>query len=114
VTVDDVIHFLLWFRRGARRGLSQEAAVILAYDGCARAMCQSWGVIGLGLAAFALSDFTTTFRFGALMLCLLTVGLAGNLFFLPALVAGPLGRWIAGGRRIATPPASSVRQLDSQ
>jgi hypothetical protein len=56
---------------------------------------QSWGVIGLGLSAFALSSFIPTFRFGALMIGLLTVGLAGNLLFLPALLAGPLGRFIA-------------------
>jgi uncharacterized protein len=58
-------------------------------------MVQSWGVIGLGLAAFALSSFIPTFRFGALMIGLLTVGLIGNLFFLPALLAGPLGVLIA-------------------
>jgi predicted RND superfamily exporter protein len=95
VTIDDVIHFLLWFRRGIERGLAAPAAVELAYAGCARAMVQSWGVIGLGLSAFALSSFIPTFRFGALMISLLTIGLIGNLFFLPALLAGPLGRLIA-------------------
>ena len=95
VTIDDVIHFVLWFRRGIARGLAVPAAVELAYAGCGRAMVQSWGVIGLGLAAFALSTFIPTFRFGALMIGLLTVGLAGNLLLLPALLAGPLGRIIA-------------------
>src|SRR6185369_2384433 len=95
VTIDDVIHFVLWFRRGIEQGLSVREAVKLAYAGCGRAMVQSWGVIGLGLSAFALSSFILTFRFGALMIGLLTVGLAGNLLFLPALLAGPLGRLIA-------------------
>lgn len=95
VTIDDVIHFVLWFRRGVAQGRSVQGAVELAYAGCGRAMVQSWGVIGLGLAAFAFSSFIPTFRFGALMLGLLTVGLAGNLLFLPALLAGPLGRIIA-------------------
>ena len=81
VTIDDVIHFVLWFRRGIERGLSAPQAVKLAYAGCGRAMVQSWGVIGLGLSAFALSTFIPTFRFGALMIGLLTVGLVGNLFF---------------------------------
>jgi hypothetical protein len=58
-------------------------------------MIQSWGIIGVGLAAFALSSFVPTFRFGMLMLLLLTAGLFGNLLFLPALLAGPVGRWIA-------------------
>jgi predicted RND superfamily exporter protein len=95
VTVDDVIHFVLWFRRGIARGLTVSRAVLLAYEGCARAMYQSWGVIGLGLSAFALSTYVPTFRFGVLMIALLTAGLIGNLVFLPALLAGPLGHWIA-------------------
>jgi len=96
VTIDDVIHYLLWYRRGIEQGKSQPDALRLAYAGCGRAMIQSWGVIGLGLAAFALSNFTTTFRFGSLMIALLTAGLAGNLFFLPALLAGPLGYIVSG------------------
>lgn len=112
VTVDDVIHFVLWFRRGIERGKSVPDAVLLAYEGCGRAMVQSWGVIGLGLAAFALSTFIPTFRFGALMIALLTVGLAGNLLFLPALLAGPLGRAVAGHikRREAARAAAPVEE----
>jgi predicted RND superfamily exporter protein len=95
VTIDDVVHFILWFKRGIEKGLSRGEAVMLAYQGCARAMYQSWGVIGLGLSMFALSSFTPTMRFGALMVSLLTAGLIGNLFFLPALLAGPLGGIVA-------------------
>jgi predicted RND superfamily exporter protein len=91
VTIDDVVHFLLWFRRGIEKGMDRRNAVLLAYQGCARAMYQSWGVIGLGLSMFAFSSFTPTLRFGALMVALLTAGLAGNLCFLPALLSGPLG-----------------------
>lgn len=95
VSIDDAIHFLLWFRRGTDRGLSQKHAVALAYAGCGRAMLQSWGVIGLGLSAFALSEFIPTFRFGALTFALLTASLACNIVFLPALLAGSLGSWLA-------------------
>ena len=91
VTVDDVVHFLLWFRRGILRGMDRNQAVMLAYEGCAKPMYQSWGVIGLGLSVFALSTFVPAFRFGALMIALLTAGLAGNLLLLPSLLAGPLG-----------------------
>src|SRR5205085_9108993 len=114
VTVDDVIHFILWFRRGIARGRSVEDAVLLAYDGCARAMYQSWGVIGLGLSVFALSSFVPTFRFGALMIALLTVGLAGNLIFLPALLGGPLGRWIAQAVRRSGSSHSAVAVYPEQ
>ena len=91
VTVDDVVHFLLWFRRGIERGMDRRQAVMLAYEGCAKPMYQSWAVIGLGLSVFALSPFVPTLRFGALMICLLSAGLIGNLFLMPALLAGPLG-----------------------
>ncbi|MHB0956203.1 MAG: efflux RND transporter permease subunit [Pirellulaceae bacterium] len=95
VTVDDVIHFLLCHRRGVQQGMNVPEATNLAYRTCGRAMIQSWGIIGIGLSAFALSSFVPTFRFGMLMLLLLTAGLVGNLLFLPALLAGPIGRWIA-------------------
>jgi predicted RND superfamily exporter protein len=99
VTIDDVVHFLLWFRRGIEKGMDRRNAVLLAYQGCARAMYQSWGVIGLGLSMFAFSSFTPTMRFGALMVALLTAGLVGNLVFLPALLTGPLGGVIAASVR---------------
>lgn len=95
VTVDDVIHFLLCHRHGVQQGLSTGQAANLAYRTCGRAMIQSWGIIGIGLSAFALSSFVPTFRFGMLMLLLLTAGLVGNLLLLPALLAGPIGRWTA-------------------
>jgi uncharacterized protein len=91
VTVDDVVHFMLWFRRGIADGLDRKQATMLAYKGCARAMYQSWGVIGIGLAVFSLSPFGPTQRFGYMMLSMLTVALVGNLVLLPALLAGPLG-----------------------
>jgi len=91
VTVDDVVHFMLWFRRGITDGLDRRQATMLAYKGCARAMYQSWGVIGIGLSVFSLSPFGPTQRFGYMMLSMLTIALVGNLVFLPALLSGPLG-----------------------
>jgi predicted RND superfamily exporter protein len=96
VSVDDVLHFVLTFRRGVSQGLDRRQSIRLAYQTCARAMFQSWGVIGLGLGVFALSDFTPTHRFGLLMLLLVSVGLVVNLLLLPALLAGPLGGVLAG------------------
>ena len=97
VTVDDVVHFMLWFKRGIQQGLDRRGAVMLAYKGCVRAMYQSWGVIGLGLSIFAISPFTPTQRFGLMMLTLLTAALPGNLLLLPALLAGPLGKFFEVG-----------------
>jgi predicted RND superfamily exporter protein len=122
VTVDDVVHFMLWFRKGIAEGLDRRQATMLAYKGCARAMYQSWGVIGLGLSVFSLSPFGPTQRFGHMMLAMLTVALVGNLVFMPALLSGPLGAvfsWSVlrierakarreGRRRVKTEPGSDA------
>ncbi|MEZ6135700.1 MAG: MMPL family transporter [Pirellulaceae bacterium] len=92
VAVDDTIHFLTWFRDGLRRGLDRRDAIFVAYKHVAPAMTQTTIIGGLGLSVFALSTFTPTQRFGTLMLALLAAALVGDLIFLPALLASPLGR----------------------
>jgi len=119
VTVDDVVHFMLWFRRGIADGLDRKQATMLAYKGCARAMYQSWGVIGIGLSVFSLSPFGPTQRFGHMMLAMLTIALVGNLVLMPALLSGPLGavfawsvqrieRKKAAARRVIADPGSDA------
>ena len=97
VSVDDVVHFLIWYRRGLSEGKSRHDSVMLAYEGCARAMYQSWSVLGLGLAVFALSSFVPTQRFGAMMFCLLTAALVGNLLILPAVLCSPIAALFGRG-----------------
>jgi hypothetical protein len=92
VAVDDTIHFLTWFRRGLDDGLPRKQAILTAYERVGMAMTQTTAIGGLGLAVFAFSTFTPTQRFGMLMLTLLVAALAGDLIFLPALLASPLGR----------------------
>jgi predicted RND superfamily exporter protein len=93
VTIDDAIHFMLWCRHGQERGMTKQQAIMFAYEDCARAIYQSWGVIGLGLSCFALSSFTPTQRFGYLMFIMLTLSSIGNLVLMPAMLAGPLGHF---------------------
>ncbi|QDU78119.1 putative efflux pump membrane transporter TtgB [Bremerella volcania] len=92
VAVDDTVHFLTWFRWGLDEGYTRSHAIKEAYNRCAMAMFQTTIIGGLGLAVFAFSTFTPTQRFGYLMVSLLAVALIGDLVFLPALLAGPLGR----------------------
>lgn len=91
IAVDETIHFMSWFRAGARLGLSRVDSIMYAYRRVAPAMTQTTIVGGLGLSVFALSTFTPTQRFGTLMLTILTSGILGELIFLPALLASPLG-----------------------
>jgi predicted RND superfamily exporter protein len=107
VTVDDVIHFMRCHRQAVRQGISTSRAALVAYDTCGRAIFQSWGIIGLGLGAFALSSFVPTFRFGLLMFLLLTAGMLGNLLFLPAILAGRIGQGIARTSRTARAPGTA-------
>ncbi len=92
VAVDDTIHFLTWFRRGLDKGMDRIGAIMLAYRRVGMAMTQTTAIGGLGLSIFAFSTFTPTQRFGTLMLTLLCTALVGDLIFLPALLASPLGR----------------------
>ena len=106
IAVDDTVHFLTWFRRGMREGCNRKEATMLAYERCAKAMFQTTMIAGLGLSVFALSSFTPTQRFGYLMLTMLTAALLGDLLLLPAILAGPVGKFFS--RRLATPAAGTV------
>lgn len=92
VAVDDTIHFLSWFRRGLDEGCTRKEAILLAYRRVATAMTQTTAIGGIGLSIFAFSTFTPTQMFGTLMLALLVAALIGDLLFLPALLASPLGK----------------------
>ena len=92
VAVDDTIHFLTWFRHNLDTGMGRTKAIIMTYRRVGPAMTQTTIVGGLGLFVFALSSFTPTQRFGTLMLLMLGTALIGDMLFLPALLASPLGR----------------------
>jgi len=109
VTIDDAIHFMIWCRHGQERGMSRSESIMFAYEDCARAIYQSWGVIGLGLFSFALSSFMPTQRFGMLMLLMLTFSTIGNLVLLPAMLASPLGNlfWRKGDKLVRAKQAAA-------
>ncbi len=92
IAVDDMLHFVTWFRRGMRRGQSRTEAIRFAYRCCALAMTQTTLVCALGLAIFFFSSFVPISHFGFLMGTLLMGALFGALVILPALLASPLGR----------------------
>ena len=116
VTVDDAIHFMIWCRHGQEKGMGRGESIMFAYEDCARAVYQSWGVIGLGLSAFMFSGFTPTQRFGVLMPAMLTVSSIGNLVLLPALLASPFGNffWKSGQRAIRKKQAADCHDSTDQ
>ncbi|OYP32270.1 efflux RND transporter permease subunit [Rhodopirellula sp. MGV] len=125
VAVDDTIHFLSWFRSFLDKGYDRLKAVEMTYRRVGPAMTQTTIVGGLGLFVFALSTFTPTQRFGTLMLVLLAAALIGDLVLLPALLAGPLGRFFkprVGAKLVDEPedmmppqdPVSGMSSLDEE
>ena len=76
-------------------GLNRSQATRFAYEHAAKAMYQSNFVVGFGLAAFGVSAFMPTRRFGLLMLALLSFGLMADLLLTPAIMAGPLGHFFS-------------------
>ena len=93
IAVDGTFHYLTWFRRGRGKGLSRDEAVRSAYRRCAGAMISTTIICVAGLLVFVASTFVPTVRFAWLMAALLIAALAGDLVLLPAILAGPLGRW---------------------
>ena len=93
IAVDDTLHFITWFRRGLVQGYDRHTAVLNAFQRCGNAMIQTSLICGLGLMAYSLSPFIPISRFGWIMFLMLFAALLGDLVFLPALLAGPLGRF---------------------
>jgi predicted RND superfamily exporter protein len=92
IAVDDTLHFLVWFRRGADEGLPRRDAVRYAFEHCATPMLQTSLICGIGLLVFVLSPFGPTARFGWLMAIMLALAVAADLVLLPAMLVSPLGR----------------------
>lgn len=111
VAVDDTIHFLNWYRGALAKGATRIEAIKVAYDRVATAMTQTTLIGGLGLSAFALSTFTPTQRFGVLMLILLGMALVGDLILLPALIAGPLGKYF--GKELSDEERQALRAKEA-
>jgi predicted RND superfamily exporter protein len=93
IAVDDTVHFLTWFRRGLEDGVERKTALADAFRRCSAAMVQTTVICASGLVVFAISSFVPILHFAWLMVLLLLAALVGDLILLPAILAGPLGRW---------------------
>lgn len=94
IAVDDTLHFFTWIRRAIDAGANRTQAVRSAFTRCAPAMFQTTLINGVGLLVFAFTLFLPTRLFATLMIALLGAALVGDLIFLPALLVGPLGKFL--------------------
>jgi uncharacterized protein len=94
IAVDGTLHLLTWFRKGILDGLPRGEAVAHALSHCGPAMFQTSAIVGIGLLMLCPAELLLISRFGWLMAALIGAALLADVVFLPALLAGPLGRLI--------------------
>jgi predicted RND superfamily exporter protein len=95
IAVDDTFHLLAWHRRGIRHHLPRSAAMRFSVHRCAGAMIHTTLICSFALLVFSLSSFMPIRRFSWLMATLLMAAVVGDLILLPAMLAGPLGRFFS-------------------
>ncbi len=105
VAVDGTLHFCELFREEVARGVSKRKAVADSMAACGPALWQTVLVVSGGWLMLAGADLLLVSRFGWLMAVLVAAALLGDVFLLPALLGGTLGRLLVPKR---TPPAPAV------
>ncbi|MEZ6125285.1 MAG: MMPL family transporter [Planctomycetaceae bacterium] len=94
IAIDGTVHLLTWFDQGIRRGYTREQAVVESLAHCGTAMWYTTAIICFGLLVLLAADLLLVSRFGWLMAALVFAALLGDVIYLPALLAGPLGHLI--------------------
>lgn len=94
IAVDSELHFVTWFKQSLQQGMSQDDAVAHGLVHCGPAMWQSCLVIALALQMLMFADLLMISRFGWLMAAMIIAAMLADLFFMPALLAGVMGRII--------------------
>ncbi len=105
IAVDDTLHFLTWYNREHSDTGDNIAGVKLAFRHCAKAMLQTTLICSMGLAIYSLSWFMPTRRFSWMMVSLLIAAVVGDLIFLPAILASPIGKLFPQRKLIGDPLA---------
>lgn len=91
IAVDGTLHLLTWFQDAIQSGMTRRKAIEKALAHCGPAMWQTSAAVSIGLLMLAPAELLLVHRFGWLMAALIAAALIGDVVFLPALLAGPLG-----------------------
>ncbi len=104
VTVDETTHYLNHFlHHGRSQGLRERLVETTRLVG--PVMISTTIIILCGLATTLASGLPTVTMFGLITALTLLFALVGDLFFLPALIAGPFRRWFERRKYAVTEPA---------
>lgn len=94
IAVDGTLHLLTWFRNGLEEGKTISQSIENALAHCGPAMWQTSAIVAISLIMLAPCELLLVSRFGLLMGALIGAALVADVIYLPALLAGPLGRLI--------------------
>ncbi|MBX3421682.1 MAG: MMPL family transporter [Pirellulaceae bacterium] len=94
ISVDDTLHCVYWYVRGKKHGASSMEATNQAIRHCARAMLFTTLISCGAMLPFMFCEFLPTGRFALLLILILAGAIIGDLILLPALLRGPMGRWV--------------------
>ena len=108
IAVDGTLHLLTWFQQLVRQGMPIDRAVGKALEHCGPAMWQTSAAVGLGMLALLPADLLLVSRFGWIMAALIIAALIADVIFLPALLAGRLGRLIQRATCGQNSPAAEI------
>jgi predicted RND superfamily exporter protein len=86
LSVDSSIHYLSHYRRMRREGKSLRDALHESHHTVGRAMVFSTLALIVGFSSLALSEFSPTIYFGAMVCLTMFGGLVGNLILLPLML----------------------------
>ncbi|HLQ44125.1 MAG TPA: MMPL family transporter, partial [Planctomycetaceae bacterium] len=87
IGVDGTLHKLTWFRKGIEDGKTREDSIALAVGHSGPAIWETSAVLALGMLMLFPADLVLISRFGWLMAAIIAVAVAGDIVFLPALLA---------------------------
>lgn len=108
IAVDGTLHKLTWFRKGIAQGKSREEAVAQAVKHGGPAIWQTTAVLSIGMLALLPADLLLISRFGWLLAAIVFAAMWGDILYLPALLAGPLGTLVLKGNAPLTQSTSDI------
>jgi predicted RND superfamily exporter protein len=108
IAVDGTLHKLTWFRKGIAQGKSRDDAVALAMKHGGPAIWQTTVVLSIGMLVLLPADLLLISRFGWLMAAIVFAAMWGDILYLPALLAGPLGTLVLKGSEPRPQPGVGI------
>ncbi|MDP7038087.1 MAG: efflux RND transporter permease subunit [Myxococcota bacterium] len=86
IGVDDTIHFLMRYRIEMQHGATSSQAISRAFSYSGRAILMTSLVLGLGFFPYVLSEYYSTYVFGAYLPVVFVAALLADLLLAPALI----------------------------